>query len=511
MGRVYRPTGGNAALKPVQEGEIMRKAAVVRLVGLGLVMSIVGAGCAKGSPSVKTPGVDPSSDAVAIATDTGSRTSGKEPADLKRNATWIGASAEGEMLAASTRETFLGVWVDVPDIRPEVRPAMELALVVDTSGSMAGAKIENARNAASMLVRSLKDGDIVALDAFSDTARTVVPPTRLNAAARQEILRAIAGLSVSGSTNMFDGLTLAEGQVAAAPASHSLRRIVVISDGIANVGPSTPETLGAIAERGLRFHAQVTSLGVGNDYDERTLNALSVKSSGRLYHLTEPREMASILKGELDLLNATLASDSFVEIVPAPGVQLLGADGIRADWAESGSLRIPLGALHAGQHREALVRVRLTDPSTFEGQTRPLASVRLRFRDAQDGDLERIQETVARAQLTGDPAAVASHVSSRTKAIVAIQESARIQMDAAQRINEGRFADADKDLERAQQALAAQAAVVTAPVERRRIEAAEKKIASARAATQAMPAKPKAAQRADALEMNAQGMKEMGF
>jgi Ca-activated chloride channel homolog len=488
----------------------MRKGTVV---GLGLVMALAAAGCAKGgaAQTAKSPGT---SDGAVVGSNgsAGIAAEGaREPADGRRNTTWIGASAEGDMLMADTRETFLGLWVDVPEIRPEARPPMELVLVVDTSGSMAGAKIESARSAASMLVRSLKDGDIVALDAFSDTARTLVPPTRLNAHSRQEILRAIGALGVSGSTNMFEGLTLAEGQVAAAPPTHGLRRIVVISDGIANVGPSSPETLGAIAERGLRFRAQVTSLGVGNDYDERTLNALSVKSSGRLYHLTEPREMASILKGELDLLDATVASDSFVEVVPAPGVQLIGADGIRADWSEGGSLRIPLGALHAGQHREALVRVRLTDPATFEGHPRSLASVRLRFHDAQDSDLERVQEIVARTQLIADESAVANHVSSRTKAIVAIQESAKIQMVAAQRINDGHFMDADKELERAQNSLAAQALVVTAPAERKRIAEAQTRVLAARKTAQALPSKPKAAQRADALEMNASGMKSLGY
>lgn len=482
------------------------------VVGMGLMM-LVGTGCAGKTTAVtaKAPTAPvEQTDAALLATDTGA-SSPDGPRANPVSSTWIGASAEGDMLMSGTRETFLGVWVDVPEARPETRPAMEVALVIDTSGSMAGAKIDNAKRAAAMLIQSLKDDDIVALDVFSDTARTIVPPTRLNMESRRTIARAISALSVSGSTNMFDGLTLAEGQVAAAPPSHTLRRVVVISDGIANVGPSSPATLGAIAERGLKNRAQVTSLGVGNDYDERTLNALAVKSSGRLYHLTEPREMASILKNEVDLLNATLASDSFVEIVPAPGVQLLGADGIRADWSEGGTLRIPLGALHSGQHREALVRVRLSDPSSFEGHSRSVASVRLRFRDAQESDLERVQEVVARTQLTSDGAAVASHVSSRTKAIVAIQDAAKIQMDAAQRINEGQFNDADKELARAQDLLAAQAAVVTTTTEKRRIEAAGKKLAAARATTQAMPSKPKAAQRADALEMNASGMKDMGF
>ena len=497
-------------VRTIKGASVMRKGA---MVGLGLVMAMAGAGCAKGSAA--SPAKAPEANGIAVASSP-DRPSTNEIENEKRtghdaSGAWIGAAAEGDMLLSGTSETFLGVWVDVPDARPETRPPMELALVVDTSGSMAGAKIENARNAAAMLVRSLKDGDIVALDAFADNARTVVPPTRLGPHSRQDILRAIAGLTVSGSTNMFEGLTLAEGQVAAAPPTHSIRRVVVISDGIANVGPSTPESLGAIAERGLRFRAQVTSLGVGNDYDERTLNALAVKSSGRLYHLSEPREMASILAGELALLDATLASDSFVEIVPAPGVQLMGTDGIRADWSDGGALRIPLGALHAGQHREALVRVRIADPARFEGQTRSLASVRLRFRDAQDSDLERVQEIVARTQLTGDANAVSAHVSSRTKAIMAIQESARIQMAAAQRINDGQFMDADKELARAEAALAAQARVVKAPAEKKRIEQAQTKVAAARASAQSMPAKPKAVQRSEALDMNASGMRDMGF
>ena len=131
--------------------------------------------------------------------------------------------------------------------------------------------------------------------------------------------------------------------------------------------------------------------------------------------------------------------------------------------------------------------------------------------DPVDRDLERVQEVVARTQLSADGGAVASGVSSRTKAIMAIQDAARVQMAAAQRINDGQFMDADKELERAQRALAAQAQIVTSKDERKRIAEVESKVAAARATAQAMPSKPKAAQRADALEMNASGMKAMGF
>ena len=493
----------------------MRKLGMVFVGALSLVSIAVSiAGCAKSAGPPLTPSTNAAATAraneAAIASDGPGY--GTEPADrtANKNSSWIGASPEGDLLSSSTRETFLGVWVDVPEARPETRPAMEVILVVDTSGSMAGSKIESARAAASTLVRSMKDGDIVALDSFSDEAHSLVPPTRLDMHTRQEILRQIAGLVPTGSTNMFSGLNLAESQMAGAPASHALRRVVMISDGIANVGPSSADVLGAVAERGLRNRAQVTSFGVGTDYDERTLNALSVRSNGRLFHIGEPRDMQNVLKNELALLDATVASDSFVEVMPAPGVQLLGADGLRTEMRD-GAMRIPLGALHAGQHREALVRVRITDPAAFEGHSRSLASVRLRFRDAAEGDLERVQEVVARTQLSNDEGAVARSVNSRTKAIVAIMDASKTQLEAAQRINDGNFIDADKELERAQQTLSAQARVVTAPAEKRRREAAASKVATARATTRAMPSKPKADQRAGALEINADAMHSAGF
>jgi hypothetical protein len=84
-------------------------------------------------------------------------------------------------------------------------------------------------------------------------------------------------------------------------------------------------------------------------------------------------------------------------------------------------------------------------------------------------------------------------------------------MAAAQRINDGNFVDADKELERAQQTLTAQARIVTAPAEKKRLEVAASKVATARAATRAMPSAPKAAQRAGALEMNASAMHDQGF
>jgi Ca-activated chloride channel homolog len=489
----------------------MRRAAILGLMTAVAMTSVVGCGASKAAgPAAAAPiAKDPGASQPVATADDGPKPI--EPADAVKNGNWIGASAESEMILSGTTETFVGVWVDVPNVKITTKPPVDLALVVDTSGSMAGAKIVNARAAAKQLIEAMQDGDIVSIDTFSDRAETFVAPTVLTPDSRERLLAAVARLRPQGSTNLFDGLSLAEAHVAQAPGTHTVRRVVVISDGIANVGPSTPDALGAVAERGLRFRAQVTSLGVGNDYDEHTLNALAVKSSGRLFHVSDPVEMTAFLKKEVELLTSTVASDAFVEVMPAPGVRLVGTDGIRTDWQSSGALRIPLGALYSGQHREALVKVRV-DPSRFEGASqKPLASVRLVFHDPNDGDLERIQETVARVSATSDGTQVATHASARTQAIVAVQDAAKLKMQAAQAMNQGQFVDADKELAAAEQKVVAQAAITKDDTQKKRLDATAASIQATRRAAGAAAAAPKAVQRDEALKTNKSGMSDMGY
>jgi Ca-activated chloride channel family protein len=391
-----------------------------------------------------------SSSSVAVASDA-----------PRADGPWIGASGLSDFVLAGGGESYLGVWVDVPDGGPQVRSPVALSVIVDTSGSMAGAKMDDAKNATRRLVEQLHDGDIVALGTFDDSARERVSPVSLDAMARRRFFSAISELSPDGSTNLFDGLRLGEQHVARSPQSHSVRRVVVISDGQANVGPSSPEALGRVAQLGAdQSGTQVTAIGVGLDYDERTLNALAMQSSGRTYHLAEPGALAGILERELGLLQASRATAAFVEVVPAPGVQLLGADGLRADRIGAGGLRIPLGTLFGGQHRELLVKVRVTDASLTDAK-RPLASVRLHFLDPAEGNLSRIQEAVAHYQVTRDLAVVSQHTNARTQSIVAVSDAAQVGLRAAQQVNAGSFEEAERDLAAVEGRLKASAATLT--------------------------------------------------
>jgi Ca-activated chloride channel family protein len=428
------------------------------------------------------------------------------------SAPWIGAAGASDLVLAGSEDTFLGVWVDVPAASRATHAPVALSLVVDTSGSMAGAKMDNARRAAKDLIDRLGDGDIVSITTFSDSAEERLPATRLDRASRARIDAAIAELVPDGGTNLFDGLRFGEARAAMAPATHPVRRVVVISDGRANVGPTSAEILGALAARGADQNGvQVTAIGVGLDYDETTLNTLAIRSSGRLYHLAEPAELAGILEQELALLQRTRATDAFIDVVPAPGVRVLGAEGVRASW-QGGALRIPLGSMFEGQHREMLVRVRVD--STADG-VRPLASVRFGFRDPSDGNLERLQEVVARYELSRDAGAVAARSNAKTQAMVAVQEAAAVRVAAAQELSAGDAEEAEQKLAVAEQSLRQKAERVADAKEKQRVLQAAEGVATARKGARAVAAAPAAAKpakaRAEALDMNSAGMKAMGY
>jgi Ca-activated chloride channel family protein len=171
--------------------------------------------------------------------------------------------------------------------------------------------------------------------------------------------------------------------------------------------------------------------------------------------------------------------------------------------------------MFGGQHREMALRVRVNTGMGGDG-ARALASVRLHFRDPADSGLERVQEVVARYQVTTDAARVQASANDRTQTIMATQQAAQITVAAAQQVNDGRYDAADKQLADAEQRLHAAAARAKNDGDRQRVMATASRISQVRAATQATAAMPAAAaapaaKRARALDINAEGMHAAGL
>ncbi|MBI5514221.1 MAG: VWA domain-containing protein [Deltaproteobacteria bacterium] len=416
---------------------------------------------------------------------------------------WLQASpVQTQLLAGSDGSTWLGLWVDAPQAATGVRAPMDVSLVVDTSGSMSGAKIASARMAAGSFLETLRDGDIASVFTFSDVCRQLSGPTVLGRDSRPFLMQRLQGMVAVGGTNMYAGLQAGEGAMAQAPATHPIRRVVVISDGQANIGPSSPAELGDLAARGTESGAQVTAIGVGLDYDERTLAALAVRSAGSLYHLEEPSQMAAILQSEMNLLGHTVASNAWVEFEPSPGVVVEATPGLRTETVD-GKVRVALGTLHGGQHREVLLRARV--PTGAVG-ARTLGTARLVFDDPGTHG-RSVREVPLTVNVTGDRSAAQGSGNQRVQAMVVSYEATQAQFRATEALRQGdatraqaELASAEQTIQRAQQEYHFTDEVVQGSLARQSSSIAAGRVATEEAARS--PNRPAAMRRATLINNN---------
>lgn len=452
---------------------------------------------------------------VVAVSEAGGEQNGSPVVVTAQSGAWLEAAAGQQTLTVGSDGTVhIGIWVRAPQATQQQvvmrRVPMDVSLVVDVSGSMAGDKIQNARMAAASLIESLALGDIVSVYAFSDNVMEVAPPTTVSNETRGDLIQRVNQLQTMGSTNMFDGLRVGEARAAAAPPTHAVRRVVLISDGMANVGPSSPEELGRVASDGSERNVQVSSIGVGLEYDERTLGAIAMRSAGRMYHLAQPSQMAMILRQELQTLSQTVATEAVIELEPAEGVELLDAENVSAERVEGGRLRVRLGALQGGQVNEVLVRARANTQSAVND--RALVQAAFVARPAGQNTSMHRENIAMRYSVSADSAAAARTANGRVQAMEANFVAANAQITAAQAMNANNTVEAERQLALAEQRLRSAAAQsnVAAPQREMLLRRAES-VHRGRAANAAppSPARP-AANRANGLDMYDDAMNAYG-
>jgi Ca-activated chloride channel family protein len=428
---------------------------------------------------------------------------------------WLRAApVQTRVMQNSDGTTWVGFWIDTPAAAASAqRPPLDVALVVDTSGSMSGSKIDNARLAAASFLDGLADGDVVSLYSFSDQVTELAPPTTVSAPARAVLMQRVQGLFAAGGTNLHDGLLAGRLATDAAPASHPVRRIVMISDGRATVGDTDPGSIANVAAQATEHGTQVTAIGVGLDYDEGMLNAMAVRSAGRLYHLEEPQQMATILHNELELLGDTVAANVYIELTPAEGVTVEGTDAVRID-RRGPVVRVPLGSLYGAQHREVLLRARI--PTTGAG-ARTLGEARLVWQEPGATSPREGAPVAMRYELTSDPAAPAQSVQERVQAMVVSYEAAQSQVRATRMLNEGHAERAEQELRQAEVRIqeAQRTYHFSDDVVQGSLARQSAGLSSGRAAASAAAQAPAAARparaRAAALQNNSSAMDALGF
>ncbi len=315
-------------------------------------------------------------------------------------------------------------------------------LVLDNSGSMAGAPLDHAKQAATMVVRNLRAEDQFALVVFSNTARTVVPLQPATDKARIE--RLIAAIGDEGTTNLTAGWMLGCDELRAAPEGFP-RKLLLLSDGHLNTGIVESQQIRGIVASGLEKDAVRTScLGFSDGYNEDLLEAMAGAAGGALHDADSPEAFPAIFGQELGSLLKLSAQNVRVRIKRlhyCSGVGLLCSYPVVE--LPAGGIEIAVGDLVSEEERvlvlalEVLPLPRLADnqpAASLEGEA--LLELEILYDELQPNGVASRRETHT---VRVSPAQSAADVQANEKVVewVALQT-------AGKAINEA-IADRDRD------------------------------------------------------------------
>jgi Ca-activated chloride channel family protein len=250
---------------------------------------------------------------------------------------------------------------NVPD--QQDRSPLNLSLVLDRSGSMAGEKIAAAKDAARHLVRRLHTMDMVSIVAYDTDVVTVAPPTT---GSEQTLADRIAALHPGSATNLSGGWFRGRELVAANRKENAVNRILLLTDGLANNGITDPHALAGLCASARENGITTTTIGFGEDYDEHLLRAMADAGGGHTYYIEQPDQAPGIFAEEIEGLLGLSAQNVAVEIRPAAAAKLtvVHHDFPKQELADG--LRLEVGDLYAREPRRILVEFVVPDALTAE-------------------------------------------------------------------------------------------------------------------------------------------------
>jgi Ca-activated chloride channel homolog len=221
-------------------------------------------------------------------------------------------------------------------------------------------------------VQQLSDYDRISVTIYDDQVEVIIPSQQ--ATDKQNIINRINGINPRNMTALYDGWLEGATQVSKYLQPEHLNRVILLSDGLANVGETNPDVIGndvnGLSKRGV----STTTMGIGNDFNEDLMQGIALSGDGNYYFIQNPDQLPSIFNAELQGIMATIGQKVSLGINSFSPVELVDVFN-DLEKTEYGRYKLP--NLMAGNQVDVVLRLKIP-PMT---ESAPLVKFRLAYDD----------------------------------------------------------------------------------------------------------------------------------
>ena len=294
------------------------------------------------------------------------------------------------LMAGKKQTTAIKVAVKGFEMKSEQeRAPLNIALVIDRSGSMSGQKIERAKEAAIQAIQRLDSRDIVSVVVFDNNVDVLIPATKVSNLEGME--RKIRSIEPGGSTALHAGTQKGAEEVRKFFEKGIVNRVILLSDGQANVGPSSPAQLGELGRTLGGRGISVTTLGLGSDYNEDLMAKLASASDGNHKFIEKADEMADIFQKEFNTALSVVAQEVQCVVTLPEGNRPVRA--LNMDVNINGQ-EVTFGWNQIYSNHERFVMLEVEVPAKESGSSLELATATLRYDNLETKSVDKLSGKV---------------------------------------------------------------------------------------------------------------------
>jgi len=281
------------------------------------------------------------------------------------------------LLPGNRQAAYLMIKLTAPEGKAENRPAQNLSFVIDRSGSMAGEKLEYTKKAVSFALGHLAPRDYCSIVAFDDMVSMIASSHKVE---NKDALKMAVQIIYPGSTtNLSGGMLMGLREVKLAYKENQINRVLLLTDGMANVGITDHNALVEKAREMAGAGVSLSTFGLGEDFEEDLLQAMAEAGGGNFYYIASPDQIPGIFEQELSGLLSITAQNLTAKVKPGRGIKVTGVLGYPFEPGQAVTVSLP--DIYSGETKILLMEL-VISPHDDGGQN--IIEVELDYADVRN-------------------------------------------------------------------------------------------------------------------------------